>query len=86
MIIEQKQTKTLRFQNEDMNTATKCGCSPLVSQPHFEGSVRSPFTLPKMGLGSPLGLPKTQNSIVGVKTPCIEVFFIMLERSQIVDV
>ncbi len=29
-----------------------------LSQPHFEGSVRSPFTLPKMGLGSPLGLPK----------------------------
>jgi hypothetical protein len=28
-------------------------------QPHFEGSARSPFTLPKMGLGSPLGLPKT---------------------------
>jgi hypothetical protein len=30
-----------------------------VSQPHFEGSVRLPFTFPKMGLGSPLGLPKT---------------------------
>jgi hypothetical protein len=25
----------------------------LVSQPHFEGVVRSPLTLPKMGLGSP---------------------------------
>ncbi len=30
-----------------------------VSQPHFEGSVRSPLTLLKMGLGSPPGLPKT---------------------------
>jgi hypothetical protein len=29
----------------------------------------------KMGLGSPLGLPKTQNSIAGAKTPHIEVFF-----------
>ncbi len=52
-----------------------------VSQPHFEGSVRSPFTLPKMGFGSPPRLPKTQNVIAGVKTPCIEMFFIPLERS-----
>ncbi len=57
-----------------------------VSQPHFEGSVRSPLTLPKMGFGSPLGLPKTQSTIVGVKTPGIEAFFIMLERSRSVDV
>jgi hypothetical protein len=28
-----------------------------------------------------LGLPKTQNAIAGVKTPCIEVFFIPLEIS-----
>jgi hypothetical protein len=52
-----------------------------VSQPHFEGSVRSPLTLSKMGLDSPLGLPKTQSSIAGVKTPRLEVFFIPLERS-----
>jgi len=39
-----------------------------------------------MGLGSPPGLPKTQNSIAGVKTPCIELFFIPLERSWSVDV
>jgi hypothetical protein len=51
-----------------------------LSQPHFEGNVRSPLTLPKMGLGSPPGLPKTQNSIAGVKTPRIEVFFIPLEN------
>jgi len=50
-------------------------------QPHFEGSVRLPLTFPKMGLGSPLGFPKTQNAIAGVKTPHIEVFFISLERS-----
>jgi hypothetical protein len=54
---------------------------PTMLQPHFEGSVRSPFTLPKMGLGSPLGLPKTQDSIVGVKTLRIEVFFIPLKSS-----
>ncbi len=58
-----------------------------VSQPHFEGNVRSPFTLPKMGLGSPSGLespsgfPKIQNTITGAKTPLIEVFFIPLKRS-----
>jgi len=57
-----------------------------MSQPHFEGSVRSPFTLPKMGLRSPPRLPKTQNAIAGVKTHCIEVFFILLKRSRSVDV
>ncbi len=57
-----------------------------LSQPHFEGSVRSPFTLPKMGLENPPGLPKTQSSIAGVKTPCLEVFFTPLERSWSVDV
>jgi hypothetical protein len=60
--------------------------SPLMSQPHFEGNVRSPFTLPKMGLESPSGLPKTQNAIAGVKTLCIEKFFVPLERSWSVDV
>jgi hypothetical protein len=56
-----------------------------VSQPHFEGSVRSPLTLPKMGLGSPPGLPKTQSAIAGAKTPRIEAFFIPLERSWSLD-
>jgi len=50
-------------------------------QPHFEGVVRSPFTLPKMRLGSPSGLPKTQSVIAKVKTPGIEAFFIPLKRS-----
>jgi hypothetical protein len=58
----------------------------IMSQPHFEGSVRSSLTLLKMGLGNPLGLLKFQSSIVGVKTPCIEMFFIPLERSGNVDV
>jgi len=57
-----------------------------LSQPHFEGSVRSPLTLPKMGLGSPSGLPKTQSAIAGVKTPRIKTFFIPLKRSWSVDV
>jgi hypothetical protein len=52
-----------------------------MSQPHFEGSVRSPLTLPKMGLGNPPGLPKTQNAIARAKTPCIKVYFIPLKRS-----
>ncbi len=42
--------------------------------------------LPKWGLGSPLGLPKFQSSIAGVKTLCIDVFFISLENYQSVDV
>ncbi len=56
-----------------------------LSQPHFGLSVRMKFTLPKVGTWSPPGLPKTQSSIVGVKTPCIEVFFIPLERFWSVD-
>jgi hypothetical protein len=44
------------------------------------------LTFPKWGFGSPLGLSKLQNSIVGVKTPCIEMLFISLERYQSVDV
>jgi len=59
---------------------------PSLSQPHFEGSVRSPLTLSKMGLRSPPGLLKTQSAIAGVKTHCIEVLFIPLERSWSVDV
>jgi len=53
----------------------------LMSQLHFEGSVRSPFTLPKMGFESSLGFSKIQNAIAGVKTPCNEVFIIPLENS-----
>ncbi len=48
--------------------------------------MRSPLTLLKMGLESPQGLLKTQSSIVGVKTPRLEVFFIPLERTPSVDV
>jgi len=39
-----------------------------------------------MGLGSPPRLPKNQSVIARVKTPCIEAFFIQLERSWSVDV
>jgi hypothetical protein len=49
-------------------------------------SVKMKFTLPKLGLGNPLGLPKLQNSITRVKTPCIGVFFISIESYQSVDV
>jgi len=44
------------------------------------------FTLPKLGLRSPLGLLKLQSSIAGAKTPCIGAFFISLESYQSVDV
>jgi hypothetical protein len=57
-----------------------------MSQPHFEASVRMRLALPKVGTWSPSGLPKLQSSIVGVKTPCLEVFFIPLESSWSVNV
>ncbi len=57
-----------------------------MSQPHFEASVRMRLTLPKVGTWSPLGLPQFQSSIVEVKTPRLEVFFILLERPWSLDV
>jgi hypothetical protein len=44
------------------------------------------LTFLKWGLGSPPELPKLQSLITGVKTPCLEVFFISLERYRSVDV
>ncbi len=44
------------------------------------------LTLPKLGLGSPMGLPKFQSSIARAKSPCLGVFFISLESYQSVDV
>ncbi len=49
-------------------------------------SVRMRLTLPKWGLGSPLGLRKLQSSIAGVKTPHIGAFSISLKSYQNVDV
>jgi hypothetical protein len=40
----------------------------------------------RLGLGSPRGLPKVQNSIERVKTPRIGEFFISLESYGIVHV
>jgi hypothetical protein len=57
-----------------------------VSQPHFGLSVRVKPTLPKVGSWSPPGLPKTQSSIAGVKSPCIWALLVPLERSWSVDV
>jgi len=51
-----------------------------VSQPHFEASVKMKLTLPKVGTWGLPGLLQLQSSIVEVKTPCLEVFFIPLER------
>jgi len=44
------------------------------------------LTLLKWGLGSPSGLSKLQSLIAGVKTLCIRVFIISLERYQSADV
>jgi len=60
--------------------------STKVSQPHFEASVKMRLALPKVGTWSPQRLPKLQSSIAGVKIPCLEVFFIPLERFWSVDV
>jgi hypothetical protein len=49
-------------------------------------NVKMRLTLLKWGLGSLPGLPKLQSSIVGIKTSCLEVFFISLESYQNVDV
>jgi len=57
-----------------------------VLQPHFWKSVRMTLTLPKWGLGSPLGLSKLQSSIAGVKTPLLEAIFMSLESYGSVDV
>jgi len=52
-----------------------------MSHPHFEASVRMKLALPKVRTWSPLGLPKIQSSIEGVRKPLLEVFFKPLERS-----
>jgi hypothetical protein len=44
------------------------------------------LTFPKLGLGSPPGLPKLQSLIAKAKTPYIGVFFISLKSYQSVDV
>ncbi len=61
-------------------------CLLYLSQPHFEASVRMRLTLPKVGTWSPPGLSQLQRSITEVKTPCLEVLFILLERPWNVDV
>jgi hypothetical protein len=58
----------------------------ILLQPHFGINVRMKLTLPKVGSWNPLGLPKIQSSIAGVKSPRIQVFFMSLERSWSVDV
>jgi hypothetical protein len=57
-----------------------------MSQPHFGLSVRVKPTLPKVGSWSPLGLPKTQSAIIGVKSPRIWALLVSLKRSWGVDV
>jgi hypothetical protein len=44
------------------------------------------LALPKVGTWSPPGLPQLQSSIIDVKTPCLEVFFILLESSWSLNV
>jgi len=64
--------------------ALSCWRSNLL-QPHFEASVRMRLALPKVGTWNPPGLPQFQSSIAKVKTPRLDKFFILLERSWSVD-
>jgi hypothetical protein len=52
-----------------------------MSQPHFEASMKMRLALPKVKTWSPPELPQLQSSIVDVKTLCLDVFFIPLEKS-----
>jgi len=45
--------------------------------------VRITLTLPKWGLGSPLGLSKFQSLIAGVKMPRLEAFLASLETIEV---
>ncbi len=83
-IIKQLKEKKYTFHVGDLHYVGH-NSNLIVATPLWR-SVRMTLTLPKWGLGSPPGLPKTQNSIAGVKTPRLEVFFIPLERSWSVDV
>jgi len=56
-----------------------------LSQPHFETSENETHT-PKSGNLESSGTPQIQSSIIKVKTPCIEVFFIPLKRPWSVNV
>jgi hypothetical protein len=58
----------------------------LLSQPHFEASVRMRLTLPKVRTWNPPGLSQFQSSTIEGKTPHLEVFFIPLERPWSVNV
>jgi hypothetical protein len=79
-----KKFKPKRFKLLSISKIGPCHTCSVVT--HFEASVRMKLTFPKVGIWSPLGLPKTQSLIAGVKTPCIEVLFISLKRSWSVDV
>jgi hypothetical protein len=46
----------------------------------------TPKWTPMLGVGVSKGLPNFQSAIAGAKTPCLEEFFISLERSWSVDV
>ncbi len=69
-----------------MAMAQKTICNTIDVATLFWEDVKMRFTLPKWGLGSPLGLLKSHGSIAGVKTPCIGVFFISLESYWSVDI
>jgi hypothetical protein len=77
----QKKSQVYNHDSEACGVSTMFFKVSQLSQPHFGLSVRMKLTLPKVRTWNPLGLPKTQSLIAGVKTPRIGVFFIPLERS-----
>jgi hypothetical protein len=77
-LVETGDDKAMVIGMEFLNTIT---LASMLSQPHFEASVRMKLALPKVGTWSPPGLLRLQSSIAGVKTHYLELFFIFLERS-----
>jgi hypothetical protein len=77
-LVETGDDKAMVIGMEFLNTIT---LASMLSQPHFEASVRMKLALPKVGTWSPPELLRLQSSIAGVKTHCLELFFIFLERS-----
>jgi hypothetical protein len=63
-----------------LETKWHLGVGPIVTTPLWAKCEDETHT-PKSGDLESSGTPKTQSLILGVKTPCIGVFFIPLERS-----
>jgi hypothetical protein len=85
VLIHSLEPKAKVFSKSQRTIPTQEYISVVVATPLWP-NVRMKLTLPKLGTWSPLGLPKTQSLIAGVKTPRVGAFLISLESSSSVDV